>query len=336
MIEAGFPVAPGFTVSTQAYRDFAADCDLRRVVDRALANANPASSEDMQRAEKIVREHIEASALRPVLVQEIEQQYEALASAIGIAGVSVAVRSSASVEDSASASFAGEFETYVDICGAASVVEHVRRCWQSVFGSRALRYALEHGIDPHAIEMAVIVQKTVRARVAGVMFTLSPVTGDRSRIVLEASWGLGLSIVGGEVTPDRYVVEKIGLRVCDRVPGDKRIEYVRGDAFVPVAEERWTQFCLTDAEVTALAALGKKLERLKGNAQDIEFAIDAELPEGQNLILLQCRPETVWSVRERKPAFETGTGVLSWIAGSVGGRSKPQSLDCPDSVHVHG
>jgi pyruvate,water dikinase len=182
-----------------------------------------------------------------------------------------------------------------------------------------LSYLAEKEIDPHAIEMAVVVQKTVRARAAGVMFTLSPTSGDRSKIVLEASWGLGLSVVGGEVTPDRYMLEKIGLEVVLREAGHKHIEYRRGDAPQEVPEERRDVLCLSDAEVVALAAFGKQLERLHGSAQDIEFAVDEELPEGSNLVLLQCRPETVWSNAVRKPAFDASAGMMSWITGSISG-----------------
>ena len=189
---------------------------------------------------------------------------------------------------------------------------------QRLHRSRAV-LRLDKGLDPLDIEMAVVVQKTVRARAAGVMFTLSPVTGDRSRIVLEASWGLGLSVVGGEVTPDRYTVDKIGLTVRERVPGDKRIEYRRGDAPVPVAEDRWSELCLDDDHVVALARLGKSLERLQKCPQDIEFAVDEDLPAGSDVILLQCRPETVWSTRARRPAFDSSGGVLSMVTASVTG-----------------
>ncbi|NKX52789.1 hypothetical protein HER39_19870, partial [Arthrobacter deserti] len=182
--------------------------------------------------------------------------------------------SSATAEDSVGASFAGEFGTWVDISGAEDVLSYVHKCYLSVFAGRVLSYLAEKEIDPHAIEMAVVIQKTVRARAAGVMFTLSPTSGDRSKIVLEASWGLGLSVVGGEVTPDRFLVDKIGLAIADRTPGYKHIEYRRGDAPQDVPEERRTKLCLSDDEVTALAALGKRLEKIHRAPQDIEFAID--------------------------------------------------------------
>ena len=246
----------------------------------------------------------------------------------------MAVRSSATAEDSVGASFAGEFETWVDIVGADAVLAYVHKCYVSVFAGRVLSYLAEKEIDPHAIEMAVVVQKTVRARSAGVMFTLSPTSGDRSKIVMEASWGLGLSVVGGEVTPDRFVVDKVGLEIADRVLGDKIIEYRRGDAPVDVPADRRQILCLQDEEVVALAALGKKLEKMHQAPQDIEFAVDEELPEGSNLILLQCRPETVWSHAVRKPAFDAAAGMMSWITGSISGATAAPA-HAHDASHQH-
>jgi pyruvate,water dikinase len=169
------------------------------------------------------------------------------------ADVPVAVRSSATAEDSAGNSFAGEFETWVDVVGADDVLAHIQKCYASVFTGRALSYALERGIDLSTVEMAVVVQKTVRVRSSGVMFTIDPISGDRLRIVLEASWGLGLAVVGGEVNPDRYVVNKVGLQPIERIASKKHIEYRNGHAPVDVAEERRTQLCLTDSELVALA-----------------------------------------------------------------------------------
>lgn len=319
MTVAGLPVAPGFTVCTAAYRAYLERSGVRAIAQRALDGVAPAHSQAVAAAERTIADALASAPVPDEVATAITAEHEALCERVGLPDLSVAVRSSATAEDSAGASFAGEFETYVDVRGTADVLTHVRRCWDSVFTGRALSYALDRGLDPLDIDMAVVVQKTVRARAAGVMFTLSPVTGDRSRIVLEASWGLGLSVVGGEVTPDRYTVDKIGLTVADRVPGDKRIEYRHGDAPVPVAEERWSQFCLDDDHVVALARLAKSLERLQKCPQDIEFAVDQDLPVGSDVILLQCRPETVWSTRARRPAFEATGGVLAMVTAGVTG-----------------
>jgi pyruvate,water dikinase len=213
--------------------------------------------------------------------------------------VPVAVRSSGTTEDGTTASLAGRYSTWLDVTGADAVVEHVRRCWSGA----------QEG-------MGVVVQRMVRARAAGVMFTVSPVTGDRSRIVVEAGWGLGLAVVGGEVTPDRWTVDKIGLTVLERVAGDKRVEYRRGHLAVAVPGARRSRLCLSDDEVVELAALGKRVEREQGRAQDVEFAF-GEPSDGGGLVLLQRRPETVWSNRTRPPRFAAEQGVTAWIGAAV-------------------
>jgi pyruvate,water dikinase len=287
----GMPVAPGFAIGAAAYREF-----LRQPgapVPGPVAGA-------------------------------IREGYLRLCQQAGAADVAVAVRSSATAEDSATASFAGGFETWLGVTGAEDVVAHVRRCWNSVAAPRAVSYAVANGLDPAGVQMAVVVQRTVPAGAAGVMFTISPVTGDRSRIVVEASWGLGLAVVSGEVTPDRWVVDKVSLQVVDKIPGDKRVEYLPGGAAAGVAkagvvkagvaQARWATPCLTDEQVIELARMGKRVEREKNFPQDIEFALDDATGE---LVLLQCRPETIWSGRARAPKFTAGHGVTRWITAAI-------------------
>lgn len=321
LADRGLPVAPGFAVTAAAYRRFLGQAGLlaftRDVLDGLGQDADQAA---FDAAETAISARIAEVGMPADVSETIRVSYERLCQTTGMGDVAVAVRSSATAEDSVDASFAGEFETWVDISGAEEVIAHVHRCYASVFTGRVLAYLAKQGISPHEIEMAVVVQKTVRARAAGVMFTLSPTTGDRSQIVLEASWGLGLSVVGGEVTPDRYMVNKITLEVQRREAGHKHIEYRRGDAPQDVPVERQDALCLSDDQVLALARHGKDLERMHGGApQDVEFAIDEELPEGQNIVLLQRRPETVWSRVERKPRFDAGAGMMSWITGSISG-----------------
>jgi pyruvate,water dikinase len=335
MTTAGLPVAPGFAVCTAAYRSYLEKSGLRAAIESALDGVLPSQPGSVATAERTIAVALASAQIPSDVAAAVTGEYEALGARLGVPDLSVAVRSSATAEDSAGASFAGEFETYVDISGTDEVLAHVRRCWDSVFTGRALAYALDKGMSPLDIEMAVVVQKTVRARAAGVMFTLSPVTGDRSRIVLESSWGLGLSVVGGEVTPDRFTVDKVGLNICERMPGDKRIEYRRGDTPVDVPEDRWSQLCLSDEQVVALARLGKSLERLQKCPQDIEFAVDEDLPVGSEVVLLQCRPETIWSAKARKPAFDPSAGVLSMVTASVSGAPDRRSAPT-EGGHRHG
>jgi pyruvate,water dikinase len=289
---------------------------LSRIAD-LLGSADRSSISALEKAEKTIGEWFELGDLPADIGAEIRQSYEQLCRDAGIEDLSVAVRSSATAEDSEGASFAGEYETFVGVTGFGDVERHIRLCWASAFTARSMTYAWKNGIAPTSVGMAVVVQKTVRARAAGVMFTLSPLTGDRSRIVIEASYGLGLSVVGGEVTPDRFVVSKVGGDILERIAGDKRIEYLNSGVPTPVDETRRGQLCLQDGEVKALARLGKTLERKHGRPVDIEFAIDRELPAEQNIVLLQCRPETYWTNRHAAITQEPIQDVAQAVLASV-------------------
>lgn len=314
MTQSGLPVAPGFTVSTRAYHQHLEDSGIRtRIVD-LLAGVDHEAIEGLEAAEAKIRAMFDEGDFPPAIRADIARAYDALCALCG-PDVSVAVRSSATAEDAEGASFAGEYDTFVGMRGIDEVALYVRRCWASAYTARSMSYAWKNGIQPTEVEMAVVVQKTVNAWAAGVMFTLSPLTGDRSRIAIEAAYGLGLSVVGGEVTPDRYVVGKIGLGLIEKVLGEKAIEYVSGTTTAEVSPDRRAVFCLGDDEAVALAKLGKALERQHGHPVDIEFAIDRDLPDGGNVILLQCRPETYWSGRHAAasaaPILDPAQAVLA-------------------------
>lgn len=302
MTQAGLPVAPGFTVSTKAYHQHLADSGLGVRIAALLAKVEHDSIEALEGAEHTIRVWFDEGAFPKAIRADLVAAYAQLCDQTGVCDISVAVRSSATAEDAEGASFAGEYDTFVGMRGAEEVEHFVRRCWASAYTARSMAYAWKNRIQPTEVEMAVVVQKTVQARAAGVMFTLSPLTGDRSRIVIESAYGLGLSVVGGEVTPDRFVVSKVGLSIAEKVLGEKHVEYLNGETATEVDVARRAEFCLSEDEVLALASLGKTLERQHGHPVDVEFAIDRELPEGRNLILLQCRPETYWTGRHAATA----------------------------------
>jgi pyruvate,water dikinase len=233
----------------------------------------------------------------------------------------VAVRSSGVAEDLAGASFAGQYDTYLWIRGEAAVLDNVRRCWQGLFGEAVLTY--RPGAAAGHPGMAVIVQQLVQPRAAGVMFTLDPVNGDRSKIVVESSWGLGEAVVAGEVTPDRHRIDKVTLEIAERVISEKDSEYrweAGKVAMLPVPDDRRSEPCLTDADLEALANLGKRIERHRGAPQDVEWAID----EPGVLHVLQVRPETVWSTRPAKTVAEGGKSAVDLVLGTFvsGGRKR--------------
>ena len=212
------------------------------------------------------------------------------------------MRSSAIAEDMPDASFAGVQDTYLWICGLEAVLDGIRRCWASFHNPEAVAYREAHGITRGG--MSVAVQYMVDARVAGVMFTLNPVSGDRSSIAIDASYGLGVSVVGGEVTPDSFLVSKVTREIVRRQIGAKATEVVADPAAATtvtrdVPEERRAQPCLSDDELGRLVEIGRRIEAHYGQPQDVEWAIDRQLGE---LFILQSRPETVWSRKPRPQA----------------------------------
>jgi pyruvate,water dikinase len=232
----------------------------------------------------------------------------------------VAVRSSATTEDASDASFAGLQDTYLWVADAERMSERLRACWASLYSVESISYRRHRGIDEREVAMAVVVQSMVDARAAGVMFTRSPTTGDRSVVTIEGAWGLGSAVVGGEVTPDRWVVGKITGEISVREISDKHIEHRRArEGGVEVAEvdaARRREPCLADAQLEQLRQVARQVERHYGCAQDIEWAVDAR---GQ-LLLLQSRPETVWSAKESAPAARASADPLSHVMSIFGGR----------------
>ena len=190
----------------------------------------------------------------------------------------MAVRSSATAEDQPDASFAGQQDTYLWVRGGDAVVDHVVRCWASLYTDRAIAYREEQGYAHADVAMSVAVQKMVQPVAAGVAFTLDPTNGDRSKVVIDAAWGLGESVVSGRVTPDHFVVDKVVFEIVRRTSPPRRSSGDRGrrravhDA--PWRGDRTTAPCLTDDQVKAVARLARRVEKHFGRPQDVEWALD--------------------------------------------------------------
>jgi pyruvate,water dikinase len=278
LTKAGFPVPPGFAVSTRAFDELVAP------LDRGDVDA--------------LREQVRSVELPEEVAAAIRHAYAALAERAGGEDPPVAVRSSAVAEDSAEGSFAGLQDTYLWVSGADAVLDAVRRCWASYFNAEALAYREKTGAEAEG--MAVAVQYMVDARAAGVMFTLNPVSGDQSTIAIDAAWGLGEGVVSGEVTPDSYLYSKVTRELVKSEVGDKAKECLAdpeagGTRMAEVDDERRTRLCLEEEQVAALAELADRALKHYGAHQDLEWAIDGD----GELFLLQSRPETVWSRKER-------------------------------------
>lgn len=236
----------------------------------------------------------------------------------------VAVRSSGQSEDGQEASFAGQFDTYLWITGQDAVLDAVRRVWAGAQTGSTLAYRRERELGDGFTPMCVGIQLMVDARSAGVMFTLDPRTGDRSRIVIESSWGLGEAVVGGEVRPDRFAVNKVTGTITVEELGSKEVEHrfdpaTGGVQPRPVEAARRSARSLSDEEVHELVRLGKQIERFRGAPQDVEWAIDG----AGNLFLLQVRPETVWSAKRQAEdgPFTRRRGALQCVVDQLSGAS---------------
>lgn len=266
LTRSGFPVPPGYTITTHAYALAAQGVEM----DRILAALASIAADDHFRLSALAAE-ARAAIGGAALDTEVARQICAAYAALG-ADPPVAVRSSATAEDLAAQSFAGQQDTYLNIVGEAALLDAVRRCWASLFTERAVIYRARNGVDQRSVRLAVAVQRMVHAAAAGVLFTANPITGRRREAVIDASPGPGEAVVSGAVNPDHFVVDLASGAVRSQGLGDKD----RG------------QSCLSAAQLGALVALGARVEAHYGAPQDIEFVFDAS---GQ-LWLTQARPIT--------------------------------------------
>ncbi|MEM2548870.1 MAG: phosphoenolpyruvate synthase [Nitrososphaerota archaeon] len=318
MISAGIPVPPGFAITAYAYKKFIEETKIAEKIYDILDETikDPKDPKQYEEASKKIRALIEATAMPKSIEEEIVKAYRELNKKVGLKEVFVAVRSSATAEDLPGASFAGQQETYLNIRGEKELLESVRKCWSSLFTPRAIFYRTEKGFRHERVLISVAVQKMVNSRSAGVMFTLHPVTGDRSKIVIESVWGLGEAIVSGAVTPDHFEVDKESLKITLKNTAKKTVEYIRDPrsgktihAEVPL--DRQDAPSLTDEEVIELARIARRIEEHYGVPQDIEFAVDRDMPFPSNLFIVQSRPETVWSMKE---VTSTSSSTLTSVA----------------------
>jgi pyruvate,water dikinase len=290
LMAGGIPVPPGFALSAQAYRNVLVEAGLERLVARALKGLDPEDLRALDSASKAIAGALRARPLPAVLRDQITAAYDTLGD-----DPPVAVRSSALGEDAADATFAGQQETYLWVRGAHAVCYAVRDCWASLHSPQAISYRAGLARDAEPPAMGVTVQVMVDAAISGVMFTCNPVSGDPSTVAVNASWGLGQAVVGGEVTPDEYRLSKVTGDVLHRKVGDKHVEYVAGESgamAVEVPAGRRNEPCLDDEGLAVLLEVARRVERHFGSHQDIEWAIAREGPVAERLFMLQSRPVT--------------------------------------------
>jgi pyruvate,water dikinase len=303
MTQTKIPVPPGFAITAHAYEEFITKTGIARkiykIIEDTVTDVN--DPKQYEEASKKIRSTIESTPVPSEIKKSIREAYKELNKQVKKTDVFVAVRSSATAEDLPDASFAGQQDTFLNVKGANDLIDKTIKCWSSLFTPRAIFYRNEKGFKHEQVLISVGVQKMVNAKAAGVIFTLNPVTGELGKIVIEANWGLGESVVSGSVTPDHYVVDKQTLNVIEKQVVKKTVEYIRdpktgNTVHANVSTDREEKPCLTDAEIKKLAELSRTIEAHYGKPQDIEFSIDRDLPFPENVFIVQSRPETVWSM----------------------------------------
>ena len=306
LIKADIPVPPGFSVTTEAYYEFLSG-SLKGKIGEILSRINPQDVAFLEEAGKTIRDLMAEASMPTRIEEEIYSNYQALAQVFDVPDLPVAVRSSATAEDLPGASFAGQQDTFLWVQGRDEVLEKVKLCMSSLFTSRAISYRMKMGFAHENVLISVGVQKLVDAKAAGVMFTLNPLNGDPSKIVIEGNWGLGETVVSGQVNPDKFVVDKvtkvierkISLKGLECIYDPKRKEVVHVD----ISPDRREEQCVEDQEITELVRYAKRIEEYYGCPQDIEWAIDKHNPFPFNIYMVQSRPETVWSQKKKEPVL---------------------------------
>lgn len=277
LTRAGIPVPPGFVVTVHAYSRLLDEVRLRQPAERLLDDLDVNDRSSLELAAAAIRRLITAAEMPEDVASEIAIAYRQMAPG------PVAVRSSATAEDLAEASFAGQQETYLNVEDEADVTRAVQKCWASLFEDRAIFYRAGKGFGQLDVGIAVVVQSMVQSDRSGVMFTVNPVTNDHGQVLIEAVYGLGEGLVSGLVTPDLYVVDKAAAAVLDRQLVPQEQEFVRRrqgqsgedpNQWVPIESGRRSRQKLSNLEIGELATLGRRLEKHFGCAQDIEWACE--------------------------------------------------------------
>jgi pyruvate,water dikinase len=309
MRKAGIRVPPGFALSLKAYEKFMTETGAAEEIRRYLSTftADPNQHEDLmqyQNASEVIRNIVESKGMPKDLETVIKRYYVDLCQKTGASNVLVATRSSGS------ASHPGQYETYLYVSAISEVMRNIIKVWSSTFNQSSLIARARKGLPLEFDPIGVCVLKMVDAKAAGVMFTLNPVNGDPAKIAVGGNWGLGEAVVSGEVTNDHWLIDKVTLEIIDRRVASKTKEYTfdpeqRVVIYKEIEGQRKTNPCLNDEELFELARQAKRIESHFGVPQDIEWALDKDLPFPQNVLFVQARRETIWSKKQAQSVLET-------------------------------
>lgn len=320
LASAGFPVPPGFCVTTEAYRAFVAANGLEPTIARLAEQAGAGDPAALEAASAQIRAAFAAAALAPEMATEIRAAYAALASSHG-EPLAVAVRSSATAEDLPDLSFAGQQDTYLNVVGDEALLAAIVRCWSSLWTARAMGYRARNDLAQTMPAIAVVVQQMVPSESSGVLFTANPVTGRRTEIVIDATLGLGEALVSGQVEPDHYVIDAPAGRIVTKTLGAKALS-IRGQSSggtTTIAEDAAARQALPDEQILKLARLGQRAAEFYGAPQDVEWAW-----AGGRLYLVQSRPITsLYPLPAEMPGDGRGPVQILFSFGSMQGMLDP-------------
>jgi len=313
MINVGIRVPPGFAITTDSYLNFITSTDIKSSIYQRLSGLDPEDVETLNKASEDVQSSVINTPIPDEICEATREGYYQLCDYCSTESVPVAVRSSATAEDLPTASFAGQQDTYLWIENMDDILENIRKCWASLFTARAISYRIKNDFPHEKVLISVGVQKMVNSRSAGVMFTLNPTNGDPSKVVIEGNWGLGETVVSGAVNPDKFLVDKIILEISERKISQKHVEcfydpHMEKVVHADVEEDRQCKCCLEDREIKKLVGIAKVIESHYGGPMDIEWAIDNDLSFPENIFIVQARPETVWSQRNKESVFGKKSG----------------------------
>lgn len=301
MTQMGLDVPPGFCVTSKAYDYFIDSTELGESTKILIERLDVDNPDNLTQTSELIKKRLEENPLPKNLESEIRRAYDNFSKSIGIENPEVAVRSSATAEDLPDASFAGQQDTYLHISGEDELIKHIRMCWASLWTARAIYYREKQNFNHFDVSISVVVQLMVDSEKSGVMFTANPISQDTDQIMINASYGLGESVVSGMVTPDEYIVDKKTKNIIEKTISDKNNMVIKdvdgvGTRVVAVAKtlgaQAVSQESLNQEDLDTLIDYGLKIEELYGSIQDIEWGIDRNT---KKLYILQSRPITTIS-----------------------------------------
>ena len=324
MYSLGIPVPNGFVVTANTYFDFIEKNKLKPQIKNILSITNVDHPDELQSASQKIRSLIKKAPFTHNISIQIMTAYKKLGSFGGLVDMPVAVRSSATAEDSLDASFAGQQDTYLNVIGESNVLHRVRDCWASLFTPRSIFYRVKKKYDHFKVGVAVPIQKMVQSEISGIMFTANPVSNNKNEIIIEVIWGLGEYIVQGVITPDQFIIDKSNwtIKQKNNVSQDRQLVKNQNETHeIDVPKYKQNKIKIDDTIALKIAKIGQKLHNHYGKAQDIEFAI-----EKGKFYVVQTRPITTLQNAATKKFEITDTPILTGEAASPGFASGPAIL----------